>query len=773
MVFEAHSSCLCHMLTIPANGVAEGNWTDAYTQAKALVAKMTDYEKADITLGTSSNKGCSGFTGSVSRLNYPGICLNDAESGIRGGQLVNGYASQLSVGASWNRTLAYQRGLYIGREFKTKGVNVALGPVIGPIGRVAKGGRNWEGFSTDPYLAGALVEPTIRSMQQSVIACAKHLIANEQETNRSPFLFGFIPGLGNQSVSSNIDDRTMHELYLWPWYDAVRAEVGSVMCSYNRINGSHGCQNSKVMNGLLKTELGFPGFVVTDWYAQHTGIASNKAGLDMVMPSSMFLSPLTLSLTVLNGSVPSSRLNDEAVRIVAAWYRYAQLSNPGLDGSASVDARKLEAEDTILQSAVEGQVLVKNINNALPLGKPRALNLFGYDAIAGMNKSSDGLTLGEQGLGNTQSYTDGKPFTVLDFYLSSAEVLPDPHAGPTVALNGTLLSGGGSGSITPNSSVPPYDAFKQQAARDNTTLYTDFNSSAPDVVSPSSPCIVFINTQSSESWDRSSLSDGYSDDLVLHVASQCRNTIVSIHNAGIRIVDAWIDHPNVTAVIYAHTPGQASGTALVEVMYGNKSPSGRLPYTVAKQESDYGALLDPTFPTPQDPLYSQSNFTEGLNIDYKHFISTGIAPRFAFGFGLTYSSFSYSSLSIDNDASANTASLPPDASSGVAPQGGLDSLYDIVATVSVTIANTGSVAAAEVPQLYVGIPDSGQPMVLRGFDKILLQPGASGTSSFALRRRDLSIWDVVAQQWRLPSGDFDVYVGKSVLDIQLNGTLTL
>ena len=436
---SAHQNKTSHAaLIITANGVGDGNWTTAYNQAKALVARMTNYEKANITLGTSSNNGCSGFTGSVPRLSFPGICLNDAESGVRGGELVNGYASQLSVGASWNRTLAYERGLYIGQEFRDKGVNVALGPVIGPIGRVAKGGRNWEGFATDPYLAGALVDPTIRGMQQSVIACAKHLIANEQETNRSPFLFGFILGLGNQSVSSNVDDRTMHELYLWPWYDAVRAEVGSVMCSYERINGSHGCQNSKVMNGLLKTELGFSGFVVSDWYAQHTGVASNNAGLDMVMPTSQFLSPLTLSLAVLNGSVASTRLNDEAVRIVAAWYKYAQLANPGLDGSALVDARITAAESTILQSAVEGQVLVKNSGHALPLSKPSALNLFGYDAVGGYNKSTDGLTLGEQGLANTQAYPEGRPFTILDFYLSSAEVVPDPHAGPTVALNGTL-----------------------------------------------------------------------------------------------------------------------------------------------------------------------------------------------------------------------------------------------------------------------------------------------------------------------------------------------
>jgi len=123
-------------------------------------------------------------------------------------------------------------------------------------------------------------------MQQSVIACVKHLIANEQESNRLPFLAGIISQFRVQSISSNLDDRIMHELYLWPSYDAINAEPGSAMCSYNQINGSYGCQNSKAMNGLLKNELGFEGFVVSGWFAVHTGIAANNAGLDIVMPSS-------------------------------------------------------------------------------------------------------------------------------------------------------------------------------------------------------------------------------------------------------------------------------------------------------------------------------------------------------------------------------------------------------------------------------------------------------------------------------------------------------
>jgi beta-glucosidase len=605
---------------------------EAYSQAKELVAQLTTEEKASITLGSSTTNGCSGFIEAVTRVDFPGLCLNDAESGVRNAELVSGYPAQIHVGASWNRALAYDRARYIGREFKSKGVNTVLGPVIGPLGRLAKGGRNWEGFSNDPYLAGSLVYPTINGIQESVIACVKHFIANEQETNRNPFLIGLIPGLANQSVSSNVDDRTMHELYLWPFYDATRAEPGSIMCSYNRLNGSHACQNSKALNGLLKTELGFQGFVVSDWYATHTGIAANEAGLDMVMPSSQFLTASSLAAAVQNGSLSSARLDDQATRILAPWYRYAKFEDPGINGHASIDARDPASQATLFQSAVEGHVLVKNTNQALPLRSPKVLSLFGYDAVGGSNSSSDPLF--QFGLANTHRFTAGVPFTILDVGLNMASAADDSHLCPPVALDGTMNTGAGSGAITPASAVSPYDAFLQQAAIDNTTLHTDFKSPEPTVQDPSGPCVVFINAQSAESWDRRELQDDYSDTLIITIATQCQNTIVVIHNAGVRLVDKWIDHPNITAVMYAHLPGQESGNALVELIYGRQSPSGRLPYTVASREADYGTLLNPNYPTPENPFYSQSDFTEGLMIDYKHFISENIQPRFAFGYGM-------------------------------------------------------------------------------------------------------------------------------------------
>jgi beta-glucosidase len=211
-----------------------------------------------------------------------------------------------------------------------------------------------------------------------------------------------------------------------------------------------------------------------------------------------------------------------------------------MNNYADVDARDSAANPTLFQSAVEGHVLLKNTNNALPFNKPAVLSLFGYDAIGGLNSSSDDELAYPYGLTNTNKYTNGDLFTGLDADLFMAETKDYGSAGPDVALGGTLITGGGSGATTPTSSISPYDAFLQQAAIDGTTLHTDFTSQNPSINATSDACIVFINTQSSESWDRATVYDSYSDTLVENVASKCPNTIVVVHNAGVRLVDGWI-----------------------------------------------------------------------------------------------------------------------------------------------------------------------------------------------------------------------------------------
>lgn len=285
----------------------------------------------------------------------------------------------------------------------------------------------------------------------------------------------------------------------------------------------------------------------------------------------------------------------------------------------------------------------------------------------------------------------------------------------------------------------------------------------------SDACLVFINAMATEGWDRDGLHDDFSDGLVLNVASKCANTIVVVHAAGIRLVDQWIEHPNVTAAIIAHLPGQDIGESLVSLLYGEVSPSGKLPYTLARNESDYGALYEPCRPASADDRFPQCDYAEGVYIDYRHFDAKGIEPRFEFGFGLSYTTFGYSRGSV-RPAQSAAQQQGGSLSQRVIAEGG--SIWDAAATVAVEVTNTGAVAAEEVAQLYVGVP-GGPARQLRGFDKVRLAPGETADVAFELTRRDLSAWDVGSQGWVLQPGRYDVYVGSSSRDIRWKGVFEI
>lgn len=552
------------------------------------------------------------------------------------------------------------------------------------------------------------------------------------------------------------------------------------MSAYQRLNNSYASHNSKAINGLLKTELGFPGFVVSDWFAQHTGVASAEAGLDMVMPFGFEFWGDNLTEAVNNGTLPESRIDDMVTRIFAAWYFVGQ-NRPDIPPMANglapshlrphpyIDARDPKDDATILQGAIEGHVLVKNINGALPLRRPRMMSIYGYDAK------------------NPNSNTPGQGFSGWSTGLQSQNYLSvvcgfGPGYGPDgsegcppflpIGPNGTLITGGGSGAATSTYIDSPFEALQRRAIRDKTALFWDFDTNGANstVERTSEACLVFLNAAASEGIDRPALRDDFSDAMVRNIATQCNNTIVVIHNAGVRLVDQWVDHPNVTALIFAQLPGQDSGEALAQILYGDVSPSGKLTYTVARNESDYGNRLNPVDYEGWDRYFPQDNFTEGVNIDYRYFDAQGLEPRYEFGFGLSYTTFNYSDLKIESTASG--LSVYP--TEHIVPGGHAD-LWDTVATVTASITNTGEVEAAEVAQLYLGIPAENQPVrVLRGFDKVMIPPRESRMISFNLRRRDVSAWDVVAQQWKLLVGEeYTVEVGASSRNLPLNGTLIL
>ncbi|KAI9675300.1 MAG: hypothetical protein M1817_001203 [Caeruleum heppii] len=563
-------------------------------------------------------------------------------------------------------------------------------------------------------------------------------------------------------MSSNIDDRTLHELYLWPFASSVRAGVGSVMCSYQMVNNSYACANSKLMNGILKDELGFQGFVQSDWLAQRSGVASALAGLDMTMPGdglrwqngeSLWGSRLTEA--ALNESIPMSRLNDMAMRIVAAWYQLSQdewpapppdgdggpnfsswtdkevdLLHPGSDDTTKGVVNKfVDAQGTgngshgilIRKIAAEGTVLVKNEGQILPLYR--------------------------------------------------------------------LASGWGSGAVDYPYLVTPLEALKK--AFDPEKVYLSSHptnkppfKATPSILTEQDICMVFINSDGGEGFiasdgirgDRNDLySQKGGDKLIQSVAEGCGNgqgsTIVVVHAIGPVILERWVDLKGVKAVILANLPGQESGNALADVLFGDVNPSGKLPYTVGRDLEDYGkggqVMYYPNEVVPQQ------DFREGLYIDYRHFdkarlliygcLELNIEPRYEFGFGLSYTTFEFTNISLTTTkpktpypsprpATRNPPTLPetlPPLSETIFPagfrrlkeyiypyldkstvikkgrypypagyedvqppsaagggEGGNPSLWDVHGIINVTVKNTGSRGGQEVVQLYVAFPEN-------------------------------------------------------------------
>ncbi|KAJ4319111.1 hypothetical protein N0V94_004071 [Neodidymelliopsis sp. IMI 364377] len=767
---RGHSPAVYPSPNISAN--ATGGWEESVAKARAFVDQLTIEEKADMVTGQAGP--CVGNIVAIPRLGFQGLCLQDGPLAIRVADYASVFSAGVSAGASWDRAMMHERGLAMGQEFKAKGAHVALSPVAGPLGRSAYAGRNWEGFSSDPYLSGVAMEETIIGHQDAgVQATAKHWIGNEQETLRNPIYSknGTVTDKDFDAVSSNIDDRTIHELYMWPFANAVKAKAASFMCSYQRINGSYGCQNSKTQNGLLKTELGFQGYIMSDWGAVHSGVASIEAGLDMNMPGGLgsygqaFGVPSffggNVTLAVNNGTLDVARVDDMIVRIMTPYYWLGQdkdfptidPSTPALNTFSPVDTWTREFNLTgessrdvrgnhsaiIRRHGAAGTVLLKN-TGSLPLNAPRNIAVFGNDAAEPLKQL------------NQKNYEYG-----------------------------TLVAGGGSGTGQVSSLVTPLRAIQERAAANGTALVQYFlnntelaTTDLDDLWIGELPnvCIVLLKTWAEEAADREHLSvDWNGNDVVENVASKCNNTIVITHSSGVNTLP-WADHENITAILAAHYPGEQSGYSLTDILYGDVNPSGHLPYTIALNGSDYNA--PPTTAINTTGFFDwQSWFDEKLEIDYRYFDAHNISVRYEFGFGLSYTTFNISDLTaspLENNITAHPENRP------IQP-GGNPALWDSIYNVTISLTNSGNVAGAGVPQLYVGFPASTPagtpPKQLRGFEKVYLEAGESQTVGFELMRRDLSYWDIISQQWVIPEGEFTIYLGFSSRDLVAQEKITV
>lgn len=627
-----------------------------------------------------------------------------------------------------------------------------------------------------------------------------------------------------------------------PFADAVRAGVASFMCSYQQINNSYACQNSYAINYLLKGELDFQGFLMSDWGAAHSGVSSALAGLDMMMPGdTTFNSGVSywganMTIAILNGTIPQWRLDDMVTRIIAGWY-YVGRDNASIPinfdswtldtfGNEHFYAKtgyslinehvdvQQEHGSLIREIGSASTVLLKNTDNALPLtGKEKFTAVFGEDA-------------GDNPLG-----PNGCPDRGCD--------------------NGTLGMAWGSGSANFPYLITPETAIQNEVVGNNGVFQSITNNFATTQIQTlagqASVAIVFVNADSGEGYidwdgnigDRNNLTfwDG-GDALVTTVSALCNNTMLVIHSTGPLLIGNYSTNPNITAILWAGIPGQESGNSIADVLYGRVNPSAKLPFTLAETREDYGTDL--LYIPNEGAGAPQVNFTEGVFIDYRSLDRTGATPVYEFGFGLSYTTFSYSNLRVismrnvsvytpttgstaaaptygtiaNNSAdylfpaditpvynyiyaylnstnlatSANTAgygdnsfvnpgsqdgSPQPLIAAGGAP-GGNPGLYDVLYQVTATITNTGTLPGAEVAQLYISLGGPYDPkVVLRNFEKLSIQPGASTTFTADILRRDISNWDTVAQDWFISNYTKTVYVGSSSRTLPLSKTLLL
>jgi len=688
----------------------KGPWMDASldpdTRAGMLVQQMTLDEKLSLVRGTGGfalsgprSNGGAGMTEGVPRLGVPLLQYADSAVGVRSAAGRGRYStllpSALAEAATWDLELAFAHGDVIGRELRDQQYNATLGGGVNLM-REPRNGRTFEYLGEDPVLAGKMAAQWVKGLQSNnVIGDIKHFALNDQETGRA-------------ILNVKMGTRTARETDLLALEIAItEGQPGMVMCSYNKFNGDYACENSYLLNDLLKKTWGFKGFVISDWHATHSTVKAALAGLDNEQPGSRYFGE-PLKKAVESGEVSLARLDDMVHRILRTEFAAGIVDNPPR-GRVVDPFRGAEVAQTI---AEDGSVLLKNAGGQLPLDarRIRSVALFGSRA-------------------DTSVLTGG----------GSAQVDP-PGGGPSVFGGPTIWF--------PSSPLKAIRA-KVPAAKVEYNDGADLAKAAA-LAKASEVAIVFVHQPMSEGRDLPTLrlpadhtpADSAAtidqDKLVAAVASANPRTIVVLETGGPAAMP-WIDQ--VGAAVEIWYPGIRGAEALANILFGDVNPSGKLPATFAKSDAD---LPHPQVPgihlmkmSPRGyPMVTEPfdvEYTEGLKVGYKWFDAEGKTPLFPFGHGLSYTTFAYSGLSASIDR------------------------------VSFTVRNTGRRAGAEIAQVYVGLPTAAQepPKRLVAWEKVPLAPGESKTVTLAIEPKLLSIFDDQKGQWELLPGEYRFFVGAS------------
>jgi beta-glucosidase len=703
----------------------------------------------------------------------------------------------VTLAATWDPSLAREYGQVIGSEEAGKGADVNLGPTIN-IDRDPRWGRSFESFTEDPVLNAALATSEIDGVQSTgEMSQVKHFAVYNQETNRNS---------DNDDVI--ISKRTMQEIYLPAFQAAVQqSNAASVMCSYAVINGDYACQNNYLENDVLRDQWGFPGFVTSDYGALHA-TAGALDGTDQEQPfNSYFGQPLLDAVN--SGTIQQSVLNTMVQRILTEMFRFNlfQIQRPASTSAVVTSAGHQAIGNNIADA---GTVLLRNQTGTLPLSSANGgtVAVIGPSASASATYGGGGSAYvipsstvtplqglqNAAGSGTRVNYTQGLPtdsqltaipssdlspaYTGTTWGQSYSGTLTAPETGTyvlgitnqcqcytpeNVTLNGnTLIADPG---------TPPVSTYSVAVSLTQGQHYTlaisgggetenlswatpselapGLSAAAQAAKSAKTAVVVVSDDTESEATDRPGLNlPSAQDELISTVAAANPNTVVVV-DAGAPVAMPWLS--SVASVVDAWYPGQSSGTSLADVLFGKVDPSGHLPVTFPTGLSQVPAQSAEQFPGSG----GQVLYSEGLDVGYRYYDANNAAPLFPFGFGLSYTKFAFSNLRVQgNDANG---------------------VSDV--RVSATIRNIGSVAGADVAQLYLSDPAAAgePPRQLIAFQRVELKPGAAQQVQFTVSPRDTWWWDQNANGWTQSTGSYGIYLGDSsaLSDLPLHGSFAV
>ncbi|MGQ3045407.1 MAG: beta-glucosidase [Niveispirillum sp.] len=719
MPFVAASLCL-GSLSCSAVALAAGEgWRNPSLspdeRARLLDAELTLDERIGLLHGPmaltfpggppipAGSVGGAGFIPGVPRLGIPALTETDASLGIsnpgevRPGDTATALPASLALAASFNPRLAYEGGAMIAREAAARGFNVLLAGGVN-LARDPRNGRNFEYLGEDPWLAGILAGESIKAIQdQNIISTVKHFSLNGQETGRF-------------YANSIIKEAAHRESDLLAFQIAIeRGQPGSVMCAYNLVNGDYSCGNDHLLNGVLKGDWGYKGWVMSDWGAVHATDYAIK-GLDQQSGEQLdkqiwFGEPLKQA--ALAGTVPEARLSDMSRRILRSMFAAGLFDGkpvkPQIDAAAHAAVAKKVADEGIVLLANKGILPLKG-------GAGKKIVVIGGQADAGVLS----------GAGSSQVTGIG----------GNARVVPIGGDGP-MAMWGRQVFHASS----------PLKALRA-ALPEATITFADgrYPAEAAAAAKAADIAIVFANQWMAEALDAYDLSlPQGQDEMIQAVASANPNSIVVLQTGG-PVLMPWLD--KVGAVVAAWYSGQKGGESIADVLTGRVNPSGRLPLTFPASLDQYPRRDLPGWGLPKKQQFDVV-YDEGADVGYRRFAALGMKPLFPFGHGLSYTSFAYDKLSV---------------------KGG-DTL-----TVSFRVTNTGAVAGKDAPQVYLTGAGGVKLQRLIGFDKVDLTPGETRVVTLKADPRLLANFDEAARQWRVAGGTYEVTVGPSASTVALTGT---